>query len=144
MQILNKYMPLADGEVVLESIEGNAYTLSSNPLLRLLAVIERIVSVLLGSPRKVHIFVTETRVISIETRKVLWVFDGSVSARSYTPRSIKQIGYSLQRVLLVFKSHFLEFESGSTAYLVKSKQGKPKVDAVIKEIVSLSERVTRK
>lgn len=144
MEVLNKYMPLAEGETVLESIQGNAYTLSANPLLRFLAVIERIVAVLTGSPRKVHIFVTPTRVISIETRKFLWVFDGSVSARSYTPRSIKQIGYTLQRSLFVFISHYLEFESGSTAYLVKSKQGKPKVDAVIKEIVELSERVTRK
>ena len=71
MKILTEYMPLDEGETVISSLEGNAYSISSNILSRLFAFVERIISILIGAPRKVHVIVTERRVITIETRKSL-------------------------------------------------------------------------
>jgi hypothetical protein len=144
MKILTEYMPLDEGETVISSLEGNAYSISSNILSRLFAFVERIISILIGAPRKVHVIVTERRVITIETRKILWFIDSSVQARSYTPRSISQVGYSLSRDLIIFKSHYLEFVSGSLSYLVKSKEGKVKVNEMIGKLTGLAESVTTK
>lgn len=144
MKILENYMPLNEGETVTSSLEGNAYNTSPNIVMRLFAIIERIVAIIIGAPRKVYIFVTDSRVITIETRKILWFIDSSVQARSYTPRSISQVGYSLSRDFLIFKSHYLEFVSGSVEYLVKSKEGKDKAYEVINKLASLAEKVTAK
>ena len=144
MKILDNHMPLKEGETIASSLEGNAYNVSSNIIMRLFAIIERIIAIITGAPRKVYIVVTDLRVITIETRKIFWFIDSSIQARSYTPRSISQVGYSLNRDLLIFKSHYLEFVSGSVSYLVKSKEGKDKVYEVINKLVSLAEKVTTK
>ena len=86
-------------------------------------------------------YVTDTRVITIEVQTLFWVIEGSISARSYTPRSITRIGYSLQRSLIVFKSHYLEFESGSGGLLIMSKEGREKVYQMIDQLTALPDRV---
>jgi hypothetical protein len=141
MKLLEKHMPLETGEQILNHLKGNAYNTSSNIVLRILGNIERIFSLLTGTQKTVDIVVTDNRVITIEVSKFLWIFDGSVNARSYTPRSVSQVGYALQRELLIFKSHYLEFMSGSASYLVKSKDGKTKVYEMIKSLVSLADKV---
>jgi hypothetical protein len=143
MGILDKYMPLTNNETILASLEGNAYTQSHNIIMKLVAFFVRIISVILGMPRKVYIFATENRVITIETSKWLYFFDGSIRARSYTPRSISNIGYVFKREG-IFKSHYLEFSSGSTNYLIKSKEGKEKVYEILEKLVNMAEKVTSK
>ena len=144
-KLLYTYMPLRGGEVVLASLEGNAYSISPNIYLRILAFIMRIVSILVGRSRKIYLVVTNTRIITIETQKTLWVFDGSISARNYLPRSISMAGYFLRRDFLVFKSHYLEFSSSasSESILVKSQEGKKKVYEMIYKINMLAERVEK-
>lgn len=144
MKILDNYMPLSSGEAVQESLEGNAYTLSSNAIERLIAFITRIISIILGSPKKVILVTTNKRVIQISRQKFLWFFDGSVTALSFTPRSISVAGYQLERFLLVFKSHYLLFQSSSNAVLIKSRDGKNKVDSMISSIAGLAEKVSQK
>ena len=144
MKILDNYMPLSAGETVQEALEGNAYSLSSNLFLRIVAFIERILAIILGSPKKITLITTNKRVIQISRQKVLWIFDGSVSALSFTPRSISVAGYQLERFLLVFKSHYLMFQSSSNSILIKSKDGKSKVDSMIKNISGLAEKVSQK
>lgn len=144
MKILDNYMPLSSGEAVQESLEGNAYTLSSNAIERLIAFITRIISIILGSPKKIILVTTNKRVIQISRQKFLWFFDGSVTALSFTPRSISVAGYQLERFLLVFKSHYLLFQSSSNAVLIKSRDGKNKVDSMISSIAGLAEKVSQK
>ncbi|MAK47229.1 MAG: hypothetical protein CMI24_08290 [Opitutae bacterium] len=69
--------------------------------------------------------------IKIETQKLLWFIDNSVSAISLTPRSISSVGYSLSRSLVIFKSHYFELVSSGFTTLVKSENGK---DGVYKTI----------
>ena len=144
MKILDNYMPLSTGETIQEALEGNAYSLSSNLFLRIIAFIERVLAIILGSPKKITLITTNKRVIQISRQKVLWFFDGSVSALSFTPRSISVAGYQLERFLLIFKSHYLMFQSSSNSVLIKSKDGKGKVDSMIKNIAGLAEKVSQK
>ena len=144
MKILDQYMPLSTGETVQEALEGNAYSLSSNIVLRILAFLERIISIILGSPKKLTLITTNKRVIQISRQKILWFFDGNVSALSFTPRSISVAGYQLERFLIVFKSHYLIFQSSSNAVLIKSRDGKGKVDSMISKIAGLAEKVSQK
>lgn len=144
MKVLEKYMELEPHESILNVLEGNAYNTSPNIFARLFGFLERIFSIILGCPRKAHVVVTNRRTIVIEIRKMLWFFDGSVRAAAFTPRSITSIGYVLARSWLIFKSHYLEFHSSASSFIVKSKGGKKPVDDTIKSIMSLAEKVTAK
>ena len=90
-----------------------------------------------------HVYVTNYRVITVEIGKFLWFFDASINARLYTPRSVSQMGYSLSRDLLIFKTHYLEFSSSSINYMVKSKNGKDKVYEMINALLSLAELIRK-
>lgn len=144
MEILNKFMPLEDGEIVTCHLEGNAYNVSPNIIARLFGFIERILSIILGSPKKAHVIVTDRRVILIEVQKMFWFFTGSISAKSIMPRSIGSLGYVFARSLIFFKSHYLEFNSGAVSALIKSRSGRDRVYESIKSIVSLAEKTTLK
>ena len=142
-QILEKYMPLAEGEEIISQIEGDAYNTSSNVIMRFIAIFMRIIAIITGSTQKVHVYVTNYRVITVEIGKFLWFFDASINARLYTPRSVSQMGYSLSRDLLIFKTHYLEFSSSSINYMVKSKNGKDKVYEMINALLSLAELIRK-
>ena len=144
--LMDTYMPLKGGEKVIASLEGDAYNVFPNIIFRILGFITRIIAILTGSPRKMYIIVTDTRVITIETTKALWFIDRTIRARSYLPRSITRVGYVLDRDWLVFKSHYLEFAASglSMPMLVRSKEGKSKVYELIYKISFLAERVATK
>tara|TARA_B100001059_G_scaffold222802_1_gene247114 strand:+ start:1194 stop:1628 length:435 start_codon:yes stop_codon:yes gene_type:complete len=144
MKILDNYMPLSSGEEIQETLEGNAYTLSANPIDRLIAFIQRILAIITGSPIKVLLVTTNKRVIQISRQRILWFFDGSVIAISFTPRSISSSGYQLERFLLIFKSHYLLFQSSNNSILIKSRDGKSKVSSMISSIAGLAEKVAQK
>tara|TARA_B100001093_G_C26825401_1_gene1013782 strand:+ start:1025 stop:1180 length:156 start_codon:yes stop_codon:yes gene_type:complete len=48
-QILEKYMPLAEGEEIISQIEGDAYNTSSNVIMRFIAIFMRIIAIITGS-----------------------------------------------------------------------------------------------
>ena len=144
MRVLEKYMPLKEGETVIESIEGNAYNLSANIILRILGGILRIFAVIFGHSRKIHLVVTQNRVITVETEKILWFIDLSANSRSYTPRSVSQVGYALKRSMIIFKSHYLEFISAGSAYLIKSESSQKDINVMINAITGLAEKTTQK
>ena len=142
-KLLDVYMPLKGGEKIIASLEGDAYNVSPNIIYRILGFIERIIAIITGSPRKVYIVITDTRVITIETKKAFWVIDKMIRARSFLPRSITRVGYVLGRDLLVFKSHYFEFSASSLSMplLIRSKEGKKKVYDLIYKTSFLAERV---
>lgn len=144
MEILKNYMPLESGEEVVCHLEGNAYNLSPSIFARMLGFIERIIAILTGCPKKAHVIVTNRRVIIIEIQKLFWFFIGSANAKSVMPRSIGTLGYQFARSFFFFKSHYLEFSSGSVSTLVKSKAGRDRVYEMIKSIVNLAEKITTK
>jgi hypothetical protein len=143
-EVVNKYMPLETGELVLQEMEGNAYNFGSHVIARLLGVIDRVLSVLTGTTKKVHLVVTDRRIIVVEIRKVLWFIDGSVLSRSITARSVRSSGYRLARSFLIFKSHYLDFDNGSLQYAIKSRSGQQEVITMIQRITTLADPITNK
>lgn len=137
-------MPLESGEEVICHLEGNAYNVSPSIFSRLVGFVDSVISLVIGSPKKAHVIVTNRRVIVIEIQKFLWIFIGYTSATSVMPRSIGSLGYQFARDFIFFKSHYLEFSTGNKASLVKSKSGKDRVYEMIKSMVSLADRVTTK
>ena len=139
MNELVKYMPLKENEEILSTIEGDSYNKSPDIVSRMLGSIIRIISIITGSRKKALVVCTNSRLIIIETQKLLFFIDNSVSSRSFTPRSIQVVGYSLARSLIFFKSHYLELTAGSRSSLIKSKEGKELVDKMIASITHLTE-----
>ncbi len=141
---VDQYMPLREDENDLASIEGDAYNQSANVIMRMLGFIIRIMAFLTGSSKRIYLTVTNNRIITVEVNKMLWFIDGTVRSRSYTPRSVSATGYELARSLIVFKTHYLLFSSGSESYLIKSRGGQPKVMELVSEITALAEKVSSK
>ena len=141
---VDQYMPLRADENDMASIEGDAHNQSANVIMRMLGFIIRIMAFLTGSSKKIYLTVTNNRIITVEVNKMLWFIDGTVRSRSYTPRSVSATGYELARSLIVFKTHYLLFSSGSESYLIKSRGGQPKVMELISEITALAEKVSSK
>ena len=135
--ILDLYMPLNGGEQIISCLEGDAYSTSSNLLLAILGFIQRLVDLLTGQLKKMHIIVTDSRVITVETSNFFWVFDNTLEAKSLKPKTVSQVGYALGRSLLVFKSHFFLYSLGSTSYKVRTKDGKDKVYEMVKAVMLL-------
>ena len=144
MKILERFMPLENGEDIVSHLEGNAYTNSSNPIIRLIYFIIRIFSIILGCPSKAHVIVTNRRLIVIQTTKFLWFFHGSADAKSVMPRSIGSMGYHFARSFLVFRSHYLSYSFDGSEVLVKSQEGRDKVYEMIACGVRLAEKVSVK
>ncbi|MBT3668197.1 MAG: hypothetical protein HN548_12030 [Opitutae bacterium] len=139
MKELTKYMPLKEGERIFSTLEGDSYNTSADILSRMVGSIIRIISIIIGSRKKALIVCTDSRLIIIETQKFLFFIDNSVTSKSYTPRSIQIVGYSLIRSLVAFKSHYLELAAGGQTSLTKSKGGKELVDKMITAITYLTE-----
>jgi hypothetical protein len=142
-KILAKYMPLKEGEEILDSLEGDAYFIATDPFSRMLAFLIRIIAVLTGASKKVYVAVTASRVIVIEVNKTLWFLDGAAKSTSYAPRAIGSVGYELSRAMLFFKTHYLSFHasSGATALKVRAKAGQKPVMLLIGAITDLGEKV---
>ena len=138
---LVQYMPLAEGEKVVSTIEGDAYNASANIFVRFLSSIFRILLVILGLGRKLIIVATNRRIVTIEVQKIFWFIDGGVVATTHTPRGVNRLSDELERSWLIFKSHFLVMDSNGLVYRIKGKGGKQKVMDNLMAIGSLAEAV---
>jgi len=127
-----KYISIFDGEEILKEVEGNAYNQDSNPLARLIGTIIRIISIILGFRMKTHIVITNKRVMRIDFKKVLWFINKGVKVMSMTPRSIGSVGYSNERVYLLFKSRFFILNTTTEQVYIKFKGN----DALLKDTVN--------
>lgn len=119
-----KYIKLAEGEEILQQVEGDANTLASGPLAKVLSMVTSLLDKLLGKSRKVLILITNKRIIELSTEKVLWVFDKGVVVTNYTPRSINYVGYALVKDWLIFNTHYfiLSTISAETKIIFKGKK----------------------
>lgn len=141
MKDLENYVTLYDDEKILKSIEGDAYNLSSNPLLRLLGTIIRIISVITGNRRKLHVLLTNRRVIFIDFRKMLWVIDKGIAVSSVAPRSINSVGYNMVRSWLFFKTNYFSLKSSAEQIFLKFKGDRKGVLIAVNEANTILESI---
>lgn len=138
MENILKHMPLAEGEKVRSYLYGDSYNTNPNAIVRLVALIIRILSVVLGISKKKHILVTNKRIIAVDFQKVFWFINNGIEAFTYTPRSINEIGYARRRSILIFVTHYFLFNN----HIVKSMNGKDAVYEMITAANDLAEKVT--
>ncbi len=119
MKNYKKYMRLQENEEIIKTVEGDAYNTSANPILRMIGFIVRIISICFGLRRKIHIIITNKRVVLIKFDKFLWVFDSGISVLGMTPRSIHTIGYGMVRSLLIFKTNYFILKTSSENIMLK-------------------------
>ncbi len=144
MKNLESYITLQENETVLKSIEGDAYNMSANPIMRLLGSIIRFISVITGNRRKLHVLLTNKRVIFIDFRKMLWIIDKGVEVNSVTPRSIHSIGYSMLRSWILFKTNYFQLKSSAENILLKFKGNKDEVMMAVNEASNILETMKAK
>jgi hypothetical protein len=136
--LTNKYMPTLVDEEIISELRGDAFNLSPNIFARFFGMIEKIISWLLTVPKIAHIIVTNKRVIVIEARRFLWFFTWSVTSDSYAPKNVVKYGYAMLRSYIFFRSHYLTFGVHGENLLIKSDEGKIKVDQVNQAIAQIT------
>lgn len=139
---LDDYIRLSDDEAKTCTLRGNAYTTSSNPIVRIIMLFIAIISFLVGSARRVLVVVTSERVIVVENQKFLWFFDAGVKVRTFYPRGIIINGYAMKRMFLIFKTHYLSISTGGAEELFSSRDGKDKTYEMIGAIKELKEKTS--
>ena len=140
--MLEEYIRLSGDEVETCKLRGNAYTTSSNPIVRIIMLFVAIISFLVGSVRRVIVVVTSERVIVVENQKFLWFFDDGIKVRTFYPRGIIMNGYAMKRMFLIFKTHYLSMSTGGAEELFSSKDGKDKTYEMIAAIKALKEKTS--
>ena len=141
MKDLENYVTLFDDEKILKSIEGDAYNMSANPIMRLIGSVIRFISVITGNRRKLHVLLTNRRVIFIDFRKMLWVIDKGVAVSSVTPRSIHSVGYSMVRVALFIKTNYFSLKRSAEHIFLKFKGDKGEVISAVNEANTILESI---
>jgi len=136
-----KYISIFEGEEVLKEVEGNAYNQDTNPLARLIGNIVRIISIILGFRMKTHIVITNKRVIRIDFKKVLWFINKGAKVMSMTPRSIGSVGYSNERVYLLFKSRFFILNTTTEQVYIKFKGNDSLLQDTVNQVSQLLENI---
>jgi|TARA_B100001113_G_C20582469_1_gene393814 hypothetical protein len=133
---------LKDGENIVANLKGNSYTNSSNPIVRMVMAVVRIIMLIMGSPTRTSVVCTDKRLILETTQKVLWIFDYSSTITAVAPRGVMQVGYSFQRSWLIFKNHYLTLVlAGTPQEVVLSKDGYNGVMEMLSASESLREKV---
>ena len=133
---------LKEGEQVVANLKGNSYTNSSNPMVRLVMAMVRIISAIMGSPTRTSVVCTNKRLILETTQKILWVFDYSSEITAVAPRGVMQVGYSFKRSWYIFRNHYLTLVlAGTPQEIVLSKDGYDGVMNMLSATEELRERV---
>ncbi|MUK79108.1 hypothetical protein GNP84_19730 [Aliivibrio fischeri] len=140
-KLVKNFMPLEDGETIVEAIRGDAYNTSSNIVARLVGLAAGIIAKVTGSKSTVTLVVTEKRIIHITSTKMFWFFDGSITASTFAPRSVNSTGYALRRSMIFFKSHYLDLLTSADGVMIRSTDGKDKVYRMIEALTNLQDRV---
>ncbi len=106
-----KEVVLLEGENILFQIEGNAYTESPNPLVKLLASFTRLIGKLLGHSLRTYIVVTDKRVIRVDKEKSFWVIPKNTVVLTLTKSSIKEVGYAQAVRWLFVKTLYFQLQT---------------------------------
>ena len=136
-----KFISIFEDEEIIKEVEGNAYNQDANPLARLIGSLIRIISIILGFRMKTHIVITNKRIIRIDFKKVLWFINKGVKVTSMTPRSIGSVGYSNERVYLIFKSRFFILNTTTEQVYIKFKGNDKLLQDTVNQVSGLLENI---
>ena len=118
-----KEVILLENEENLYQIEGNAYTDSPNPLVKLITSIFRIIWIILGIKLKTYIVVTNRRIIRVDKKTILWgIIPSDAVVSTLNKRTIQSVGYSKAVRWLFFKTIYFKQSIYGQTCSTKSKR----------------------
>jgi len=132
-----KEVILKDGEKTLFQIEGNAYTESPNPIVKLLAAIVRVIGKLFGWSMKTYIVVTNKRIIRVDKEKILWVIPKNIIVLTLPKNSIREIGYAQTVRFLIFKTLYFRLQTHSENTSISYNGTVEELNKIITQVTDL-------
>lgn len=132
-----KEIILLEGEQNLFQIEGNAYTESPNPLVKLFASITRLIGRLFGWSLKTYIVVTNKRVIRVDKEKILWVIPRNTVVLTLSKSSIREVGYAQAVRWLFFKTLYFRIQTYTENTSIAYKGSLAELNNVVLNVTEL-------
>ncbi|MGK0291383.1 MAG: hypothetical protein ACI86H_002851 [bacterium] len=108
-----KEVVMLDGEEKLFELEGNAFTESSNPVLKAIMGLVRIIGMILGHSLKTYIIITNQRVLRVDKETAFWVLPRNTAVTALTKKSIMEVGYEESIRWFFIKTLFFRFQSST-------------------------------
>lgn len=135
-----KELVLLENEENLYQIEGNAYTDSPNPLIKLIASILRLFWIILGIKLKTYIVVTNKRIIRVDKKTIFWgMIPKDTIVSTLNKKTIQSVGYSKAVRWLFFKTVYFRLENMTENILITYKGS---VNDVSDMVLKISELVS--
>ena len=130
-----KEVVLLENEETLYQIQGNAYTDSANPLIKLITSIFRIIYIILGVRLKTYIVVTNRRIIRVDKKTVLWgIIPSDTVVSTLNKRTIQSVGYAKAVRWLFFKTIYFKLENMTENITITYKGSMDEVANIVQKI----------
>lgn len=133
-----KEVILLENEETLYQIEGNAYTDSSNPMVKLITSIFRILWIVLGIKLKTYIVVTNRRIIRVDKKTILWgIIPSDTIVSTLNKRTIQTVGYAQAIRWFFFKTIYFKLENMTENLSITYKGSLDDVSNIVQKISEL-------
>ncbi len=132
-----KELMLLDGEEVAFQLEGNAYTESPNPIIKLIAAIFRLIGKLLGWSLRTYIVITNKRIVRIDKEKIFWVIPRNIIVLTLPKSSIKEVGYAQARRWLFIKTLYFRMQTFTENTSIAYKGSLKEINDIVSKVSTL-------
>lgn len=128
---------LFDDEEISFQLEGNAYTESPNPILKLIASIIRLIGLLLGWSLRTYIVITNKRIIRIDKEMIFWVIPRNIVVLTLTKSSVKEVGYAQARRWLFIKTLYFKMQTYTENTSIAYKGSLKEINDIVTKVAKL-------
>ncbi|MCK4311398.1 MAG: hypothetical protein KAW88_01540 [Candidatus Cloacimonetes bacterium] len=133
-----KEVVLFDGEEISCQLEGNAYTSSPNPLVKLMTSIFRIFWIILGIKLKTYIIITNLRIIQVDKKTILWgIIPSDTAVTTLNKRTIQSVGYTKAVRWLFFKTIYFSMSNMVATTNITYKGSLSDISEIVQKVSEL-------
>ena len=132
-----KELILLDGEEVLFELEGNAYTMSPNPIIKLIVSILRYIGKILGWSLRTYLVITNKRVVRIDKEILFWFVPRNTIVLTLPKTSIREVGYVQSVRLLFFKTLYFRMETYTEKTMIAYKGSLKEINKLVSKVTDL-------
>ena len=132
-----KELILLEGEEISFQLEGNAYTESPNPIVKMIASIFRLVGKLVGWSLRTYIVITNKRIVRIDKEKIFWVIPKNILVLTLAKSSVKEVGYAQARRWLFIKTLYFRMQTYTDNTSIAYKGSLNEVNDVVTKVAEL-------
>ena len=132
-----KELILLDGEEILFELEGNAYTMSTNPIIKLIVSILRYIGKILGWSLRTYLVITNKRVVRIDKEILFWFVPRNTIVLTLPKTSIREVGYVQAVRLLFFKTLYFRMETYTEKTMIAYKGSLKEINSLVSKVTDL-------